>query len=331
MSMNGSEQLAILGTGHAVPARVRKNDDPVFDWLREHQPAGEELFTGYEERRVLGPGESGTTLMTAAARSALGKAGVAPADVDVLLGYGSLAEYVSPNDLAKVHADLGLRPDALVLPLADEFTVFNSSLLVAEGLIRAGRAHHALIVCGCNWTRVVDYHSPPSVSAGDGAGAAVVGASAEAGRFRLLGAQRLVASNHYGALYVQSDLVFGPMPVAHYSAPYFHFTEEGRHGFNPFAGQAAPEVVLRLLEDHQLSGSQVTLLCHQTSQGLLDRWNQMIQPKELLHSLRTYANLVSASIPVNLDLFGDRIGTDFVVLFGIGIQFQADAVLLARG
>jgi 3-oxoacyl-[acyl-carrier-protein] synthase III len=236
-----------------------------------------------------------------------------------------VGEYIAPNDLALVHAELGLPAQALVLPLADEYTVFNSSLVVADSVLRSGRARRALIVCGCNWTAVVDYRTPPSISAGDGAGAAVVVAGLPAagggGSFRFVDHRRATASGYYGHMFVAPD---GS------GVPRFSITDAGYAAMGRFIGSEVPQVVLDLLAAQGLRGDQVTLLCHQTSQTFLDRWAEVIGPKELLHTLAEYGNMTSATLPVNLDVFAGRVTTEFVVLLGIGVQWQADAVLLAR-
>ena len=45
MSANSNQHVAILGQGHELPDHIRGNDDPLFDWLRAHQPAGSDIFT----------------------------------------------------------------------------------------------------------------------------------------------------------------------------------------------------------------------------------------------------------------------------------------------
>ena len=59
-------RVALTGVGYAVPPSIRTNDDPIFDWLKAHQTAGQDLFQGYKERRVarlrrrpVGPADDG--------------------------------------------------------------------------------------------------------------------------------------------------------------------------------------------------------------------------------------------------------------------------------
>lgn len=316
---------AVVGTGFAVPEQVRTNDDPIFDWLREHAPGGPALFTGYVERRVLGPGETVTWLMVEAARAALQAAGVGPENVDVLLGYGSVAEYISPNTVAQVHAELGLTAGVPALPFADDFTNFNSALVAADALVRAGSVHTALIVCGDNWTGYVDYRTPQSISAGDGAGAAVVAPATSSAQFSLVDREHVTASQDYGAMFMAADAA-----GASWTAPYIHITPEGMKDFVSFGIGEAPTLVSRLMERNGLQPSQVTLICHQASGTLIASWQQTLGAITILHTLPQYGNVVLAAIPVTLAARGNEIATDHLILLGLGVQLQASALLLAR-
>ena len=51
----------IVGTGYAVPSKIRTNDDPIFQWLKNNPPR-QSPFKGYVERRVLKRGEDLMTI-----------------------------------------------------------------------------------------------------------------------------------------------------------------------------------------------------------------------------------------------------------------------------
>ena len=319
----GAGRAAILGTGYAVPANVRKNDDPIFDWLRAHPPPGQDLFKGYDERRVLAAGESLIDIMVPAALRALDAAAVARHDIDLVLGDASVSDYIMPNALAHLHAVLDLPPHAWILPINNEFSNFNAGLVIASSLIDAGRAHRALIVCGSNWTRFVDYHTAPAVSAADGAGAAVVGP----GRgFAVVDYETRSETSYYGTMYMQPDVA---RPDA-YTAPCYHITEAGQQGFVEFGEKQPIAVTLRLLERHGLKGSDIALISHQASSVLGDLWAAGIQPAQYLHSLGQFANMTVANLPVNLAYFEDKIEKQHLVLLGIGPEMHTHALLLHR-
>ena len=353
MSAPAARRHGITGRGHALPATVRRNDDPVFDWLRQHDADNwHTYFNGYDQRHVLATGEGLIELMVQAAQQALAMAGLAADQVDLLTGFASVSDYVMPNMLAQLHQRLGLPARCWVLPINNEYSNFNAGLVLADGLMRGGQIGNALVVCGGNWSQHVDYHVGAAASAADGAGAAVLQPTDDAATFRVLDwaaltetlrpdeQQRLQPT--YGAMTMASDAL-GPLPGAlppeqggrltdlnQYSPPYFHLTEAGMAEFKGFGVTGPVAVARQLLQRHALPPGQVTLIGHQTSRYLLDQWAQQIQPHRLIDTLATCANMTVASIPVNLSLCFDQIETDHLMLLGIGADLHSHALLLRR-
>ncbi len=317
---------ALIGTGSAFPAQVRTNDDPIFDWLRDNPQYGGELFSGYSQRRVLGPGESVTSIMVAAARAALVQGAVSPAEIDVLLGFGSVGQYVTPNTLAQVHEELGLPASTEVLPLANDMTNWASAVVIADAMIRAGRIQRALIVCGGNWTQHVSYHTPQAISAGDGAGATVVGPATSDSQWRLLDREWLTVSRDYGDMFMAAD----SLPGGSFGPVYMHLTAKGFKDYVAFGEQQATDPVWTLLRRNGVTPEQVTMICHQASLKIISVWQQALPGITILQTIATYANLVLATIPANLDLLGSQIATDYLVTLGLGVQLHAGALLFTR-
>ena len=73
----------IAGTGSYLPAHILTNDDLARSidtndaWIRAR--------TGIRERRIAAPGETTSDLAAHAARAALAAAGIAPADVELII------------------------------------------------------------------------------------------------------------------------------------------------------------------------------------------------------------------------------------------------------
>lgn len=330
-------RIGIVGHGCALPPAIRTNDDPIFDWLKKNDPNYQKSFYGYDTRHVLAPGESIVPYLEAAARDALAAARLAPADVDLLLGYVSVNEYAMPNALAQVHAALGLSPQCWIVPINAEYSNFNAALVMADAMIRTGQAGNALIACGGNWSRYVDYHSSPSVSAADGAGAAVLARTGDAATWRVVDWETLTeTAQAWGNMFMGSDAAgCGPagsgLPdPSLYTQPYFHLTAAGMQEFGTFGVEAPVQVVQTLLARNALAASRVSITAHQTSRLLLDAWNSKLQPHLFYDTLSSNANMTLASIPVNLVLGAAQFTTDYLVLLGIGPELHANAVLLQR-
>jgi 3-oxoacyl-[acyl-carrier-protein] synthase-3 len=321
---------ALLATGSALPATVRTNEDAIFDWLRLHHPAGADLFKGYNERRVLAAGERLADLMVAAARQALARAALTPADIDLIVGYGSIGAWAMPNDLATVAVTIGLPAGATILPINNEFANFNQGVVVADSLIRGGRAKNALVVVGGNWTRHVDYHTGPAISAGDGAAAAVIAASDDHALFRLRDVAVDSDRQYYGGMYVAGDPTQPPIVPPTFANPVFHLNEMGVEAFKTFGVTGPPVLVEHLLARNGLTPADVAFIGHQASAVLNDAWKDALKPAQFVSTISTYGNMTAASIPVNLDTCAAEITTKHVVLAALGPEPSCAALLLER-
>ncbi|MFI9615031.1 beta-ketoacyl-ACP synthase III [Streptomyces sp. NPDC052023] len=174
--MNGSRIAAL---GHYQPARVLTNDDLAGmvdtsdEWIRSR--------VGIRTRHIAGPDEPVDELAAHAAAKALAAAGLAPADIDLVLVATSTAVDRSPNMAARVAARLGVpRPAAMDVNVV--CAGFTHALATADHTVRAGAASRALVIGADKMSDVTDWTDRTTcVLVGDGAGAAVVEASEEPG------------------------------------------------------------------------------------------------------------------------------------------------------
>ncbi|MEV5882146.1 beta-ketoacyl-ACP synthase III [Streptomyces sp. NPDC052020] len=167
--MNGSRIAAV---GHYQPARVLTNEelaglvDTSDAWIRSR--------VGIRTRRIAGPDEPVDELAAHAAGKALAAAGLAPADVDLVLVATSTAVDRSPNTAARVAARLGM-PQPAVLDVNVVCAGFTHALATADHAVRAGAARRALVIGADKMSDVTDWTDRSTcVLVGDGAGAAVV-------------------------------------------------------------------------------------------------------------------------------------------------------------
>lgn len=332
----------IVGTGHAAPEKVRRNDDPVFKYLHDHPVKGKDLFQGYRERRCLAEGETLIDIMVPAAEMALAESGRVAEDVDLVLGVGSLSDYLVPNVLSEVHQRLGLPARAWPIPLMNGFSQFPAAVMMADALIRAGRARTILLSFGDNWTRYVNYDTPQAVSASDGAAAAVMALSDDPQAFRMVDQVCDVDTSYYGTMKMSGQEIHGaeaPPGVsleddAAYTHPFFQIDKAGQEGFREFGVQRAPEAVRRLLRIHHRDPAEVCLISHQASSVLMDHWRDVIRPGHYVNTLKTYANLVQTSVPFNLSWglkHDPGFYQDWLATLCVGPDMHASAMLMRRG
>ena len=342
--MTGSA-IGVIGMGHRVPDQVRKNDDPIFDWVKKNVPGWNELFTGYVERRILAPGETVLDILEPAARMAIDDAELTTADIDVVIGCVSPNTYVTPADLFALSGRLGLPDTTLTIPVDNEFSNFTTGLVLADALVRAGRARNVLVAVGAGWSRTVNYRTPESVSAGDGAGAAVVGlaAGSNSPRWTIVDQAVISREDNFGQMVLVGDErnfkeppgpgdPSTPDPLSFdFSAPYFHISDAGLKSFSAFGGATAPIAVQRVLNRQCIAASDVTLTGHQASMKLFDVWEQIIKPASVFQTVAMLANMTSASIPVNLALMEGQVSTPYLAALTLAPDMHAHALLLRRG
>lgn len=326
-----------MGLGYAVPSQVRLNDDPIFDWLHQNTPPGKNLFDGYDERRVLGPDEDLMSIMVPAAQQALSNAGIDVEEIDLLLGTGSISAYRNPNALSQLHDKLGLPKRAWAIPIDSDFSNYNACLCLADAMIRAGRANNVLICVGGNWTRNVNYHTSQAISAADGAGAAVMRMSDDDDKWTLVDTHTIMATEYYGSMFTDSDLLTVSPPQDGYSPlwtdHYFHITPEGIQGFVNFGEKVTPMAAVELMKRHGLSGDEVTLISHQASTVLMDAWSALIQPAQYIQTIQKFANTALANVSINMAWAeqNEPVLKNNLILLAMGPDMHANALLFRRG
>ncbi|MEO7362862.1 MAG: hypothetical protein ABI120_21195 [Gemmatimonadaceae bacterium] len=324
---------AILGVGHALGSIIRDNSDPVFDYIHAHPDPNSDIFAGLKYRRVLDAKQSVVTIMVDAAHHALANANVQPEAIGLLIGAGSVSDNNAPNALAAVHANLQLPNTCRVLALNSEYTTFLDAMKIANDMIAAGSITNALVVCGTNWTQHMDYTESVCVAASDAAGAAVVGASADPSKFHLVDWDHETDTSYYGALRMAPRLVdssSAPPPRVFTNATMKIDAATGRNAIMNFGIPAPPRVVARLLARNEISAADMTLVPHQVATLIAEKWKTAIAPALYVSTHEELADMVSASVPVNLSLYFDMIPTNHLVLLGIGMEMNTTALLYSR-
>ena len=166
----------ILATGAFVPDRVVTNAE-LSASLGEDIDEFVSQTLGIRERRWCGPDESAADLAEGAALRALEAAGLAPADMDLLVVSTDTPEYVSPATASVLHGRLGLRYDAGAFDVNAACAGFVVALDLAAKYLRADpRLRRILVVAVYAMTKYVDPTDKKTVTIfADGAGAVVVG------------------------------------------------------------------------------------------------------------------------------------------------------------
>ena len=133
--------------------------------------------TGIRERRVVGPGESTSTLSTEAGRLAIERAGLDASQIDLIILATCTRSAVSGDGLHGA-GQPGHPRRRRPLILAATCSGFVYGLSVATSMIRSGAAQCAFIAADV-FTHYINWNDRNTVLFGDGAGAVVLQPSEE--------------------------------------------------------------------------------------------------------------------------------------------------------
>ena len=322
-----SRSVGLLGLGHALPEARRTNADPIFQQARLGAVldgvSEAQLFTGVLERRVVSSGETAEALTVSAARAALEASGVDIHQIDRIYGCVSPSSHLVPNGLFEVHRQLGLSNTALVLPITTEFTTFVLSCALAKEAIASGACDYVLVACGSAWTQNMDYTNPHAWSVGDAASAVVLG---PAERFVWLDHAVVTHSAAVDSMTLRPRSVetdHGPSTKAT-----FQIAPEGIRAFLELGMTEPPRLLSTLMYKYDVAPGNLTLVSHQASARLMDRWAEQLRPAAYLSSLAELGNMTLATIGVNLARDSDKITTDYVgcIALGAGQHFAVSLI-----
>lgn len=197
----------IVGTGRYVPQRIITNADldemlgePVGQWLVEN--------VGIEERHVMAKDEATSDLAVAASRQAIQKAGITPADLDLIIVATDTPDYISPATASVVQAKLEAR-NAGTYDVNCACAAWVTGLDIGAKTIATDSDYTYILVVGAyGMTRFVDWTDKYTCTLfADGAGAVVLGASDEPG---FLAAKLLADGEYHDALGIYTGGTFRP-------------------------------------------------------------------------------------------------------------------------
>src|SRR6266542_4936929 len=163
----------ILGTGHSYPEGILSNAD--LERLVETSDEWITSRTGIKQRRKAAPGEYTSLFAVRAARQAIERARLDPADIDLILCATVTPDQILPSTACIIQAELGANK-ASAMDLVAACSGFLYGLTVADSMIRTGQSKYTLVIGAEILTQYVDYTDRQTcVLFGDGAGAAVLG------------------------------------------------------------------------------------------------------------------------------------------------------------
>jgi 3-oxoacyl-[acyl-carrier-protein] synthase III len=314
----------IAGTGGFLPgAPVTNNDlvsrgiDTSDEWIAER--------TGIRARHLSEQGLKTSDLAAEAARRALDMAGLAAADIDLVIVATTTPDMIFPSTACIVQQALGVPAGAAAFDVQAVCSGFAYALATADKFIRCGDHKRALVIGAETLSRIVDWNDRSTcVLFGDGAGAVV-----------------LVADSQPGILATALHADGGQQGILNATGAF----SRGEITGSPFLrmdGQSVFKLAVRVLGDvanEVLSKASMTvsdldwLIPHQANIRIMSATSKRlgVPDDKVVVTVDRHGNTSAASVPLALDtaVRDGRIQRgQSVVLQGVGGGFTWGAILL---
>jgi 3-oxoacyl-[acyl-carrier-protein] synthase III len=329
-SSAGSPHAAILGIGGYRPSRVIPNSEVIAaidssdEWIQQR--------SGIRQRRWATPEETVQVMSVAAARKALDHAGISAEQVDCVIVATVSHMLQTPAIATAIAHELGTNK-ASAFDISAACAGFCYGVALASDMVRGGSVGHALVIGVERLSDLTDLHDRGTAFIfADGAGAAVVGPSEQAG----IGPVVWGSDGEQFDLIRQKedwrDVVGTPDQPGTGVMP--HLMMQGNPVFR-WASFAMAKVGQQALDRAGVSIDDLDVFVpHQANMRIIDAMARSMKLPERVRIARDIAeqgNTSAASIPLALErMVADgeaRSGdTALLVAFGAGLAYAAQVV-----
>jgi len=295
---DSAKRACIRSIGVYVPPKVMTNAD--FAKIVDTSDEWITQMTGIKERHFVDADTASSDLASAAAKSALEKAGVDPMDVDMVLVATATPDMFFPSTACLTQAKIGAK-NAFAYDVSAGCSGFLYGLVVAQQFIAAGTVKTALVIGAETLTKFTDMTDRNTcVLFGDGAGAALVRAAA---------GQEGLVSYYLGSDGKLGDLL--KLPAGGTRLPASHETVDARLHYIKMNGRqvylhavkAMSDSTLKVLERAGVKGTDLDLLFpHQANIRIIESVAERagIPMDKVFGNIHKYGNTSAASIPIAL-------------------------------
>ena len=321
--MNTMTYSRILGIGSYLPEKRITNDDLAQmvetsdEWISQR--------TGIKARHIADDSEKTSDLALKAAQNALSQANIHPNEIDLIIVGTVTGDYAFPSTACLVQQKLGITNRCPAFDIQAACAGFMYAMTMADAYIRGGLAKKALIIGAETLSRIVNWQDRNTcVLFGDGAGAAVLGASDEPG---IIHSKMCADGAFESVLHMNGRMNNGEWTGAKF------INMDGQAVFK-FAVKSLAEVAQETLNEANFPAEKIDwLVPHQANSRIIDATAKHLGlPREkVILTVAEHANTSAASIPLALDE-GIRTGKiqrgQHLLLEGIGGGFAGGAMLL---
>jgi len=323
------QNAGIIGMGHAYPEGILTNAD--LEKLVDTNDEWITTRTGIKQRHKATDDEYTSQFATKSALQALERAGLDPADIELIICATTTPDQIMPSTGALIQAQIGAS-NAAGMDVFAACSGFLYGLTMVESMIRTGQIKYALVIGAEVLTKYVDYTDRGTcVIFGDGAGAAVLGPVAED---KGILATKIRSDGRY------EEQLYAPGGGTKLGTT--HKTiDDGEHFFKmkgnelfKVAVRSMADISVEMVEKAGYTVEDIDIVIpHQANQRITDAVaNRLGVPDEKVYSnIAEMGNTSSASIPIAMDecIQSGRIKEGSLVLltaFGGGVTWGGTVV-----
>jgi 3-oxoacyl-[acyl-carrier-protein] synthase-3 len=289
--------------------------------------------TGIRERRIADKGTATSDLAAAAARDLLGRRGLTPEDVEVILVATVTPDMFFPSTACLVQQKIGARK-AWGFDISAACSGFVYALTAGAQFVMTG-AHERVLVIGADvMSSIIDYTDRATcVLFGDGAGAVLLEPAPGGREEGFLDFNHLIDGNGGQFLYMPGGGSLHPSTAETVGKKMHYVHQDGRQVFK-YAVRQTQESVLELLSRNRLTPADLSLfICHQANARIIDAMTEKLglPPEKVIKNIHKFGNTTAATIPLALwDAHQEeRLKPGSLVLFAsVGAGFTAGTALL---
>ena len=312
----------VRGVGGYLPERIMTNGeiaklvDTSDEWIVQR--------TGIHQRHLAAEGELTSDLAVAAARKALGAAGLTVDDIDLIVVATTTPDMTFPATAAVVQQKLGMHHGS-AFDIQAVCSGFVYGVATADSYLKNGLAQRALVIGAETFSRIIDWEDRTTcVLFGDGAGAAVLELGNDGERGVLASSLRSDGA-HWSKLYTDGG--------ASSTMSTGHVRMEGKEVFKHAVGMIT-DVVHSVFDKTGYTVDDLDwFVPHQANKRIIDGAGHKlgIPAEKVVLTVDRHANTSAASVPLALSTAVEdgRIKPgDLVMLEAMGGGFTWGASLI---
>jgi len=323
-------RAAIKSLATYVPPRVLTNADlekmveTTDDWIMQR--------TGIRERHIAEPGVGTSDLAKEAALEAIRRAGLTPADIDLIIVGTVTPDMLFPSTACLLQDKIGATR-AWGFDLSAACSAFTYALTVGSQMVAAGAATNVLVVGADVMSSIIDYTDRATcVLFGDGAGAVVLGVS-EDPSIGILDFEHQVDGSGGSALCMPAG--GSRRPASHETVDQrLHFVKQEGQAVFKFAVRNTGDICERLLQRNQVTANDLDLfVSHQANRRIImSAADRIGMPEDkVIINIDRFGNTTAGTIPLALNdaITGGRLKKgDLILLASVGAGFTVGSVLV---